>query len=229
MIFQLPSHPLFEEVNDGVQKPPRSRAVRHRAIPRDASWADIRLISTNEEVMADRESIVRVSVENVSATTWLQSESFPLNVGNHWLTADGKSVLVNDDGRASMPATVSPGQKVEIELRVLAPRKPAQYILEIDLVQEGVRWFQEAGSKSLRISVSVNVGIQDETVEPGKPYEFPGLIDDVFRAARPFEMHCIKKERVLEIVNDLGGELIALDEHAAEWRSYGYYVRVPSR
>jgi SAM-dependent methyltransferase len=226
MVFQLPSHLLLEEAPEGVPVQSQPRADSSNPISPEDSLADIRLIGGGLEMTVDQASIVRVSIENVSQATWQQSKSFPLNVGNHWLTADGQSILVHEDGRASMPAVVGPGQKVEIELRVLAPRKPGEYILEIDLVQEGLRWFQKTGSKTLRANVRVNPGSPGETVDSDLPYEFPGLIDDVFRAARPFEMHGIRKERVLEIVKELDGELIALDEDEAAWRSYGYYVRV---
>ena len=36
-----------------------------------------------------------------------------------------------------------------------APEAPGDYILELDVVQEGVAWFGARGSKTLRASVGV--------------------------------------------------------------------------
>jgi SAM-dependent methyltransferase len=229
MIFSCPSHLVTEEVADGTPGHPQPRVPRSGEISPDASSANIRLISFENEVEAGREFVLRVSVENSSSARWEQSESLPLNVGNRWLTANGDDVVVYDDGRTPMPAGLAPGQKVEVDLRVVAPRELGRYTLEIDLVQEGVRWFKDAGSTSLRTVVDVRSGGRDEVATPDKPYEFRGLIDDEFRDPLPYEMHGIMKERVLAIVNHHGGELIACDEDGDSWRSYRYYVRIPDR
>lgn len=225
ILFQLPSHLVFEDNGDTIATNSPHRTLGTDQIPPEACFACIRLLSAECDLTTNAESIVRVSVENVSSTTWHQGPTFPLNVGNHWLAADGASVVFNDDGRTSLPSTMAPGQRAELELRILAPSKPGKYVLEIDIVQEGIQWFATAGSQTLRIPVNVKAGRGEGS---GEPYELPGLIDTVFRAPRPFEMHGIRKKRVLEIVHELGGEVFAVDEHAAEWHSYGYYVHVPS-
>ena len=45
----------------------------------------------------------------------------PLFLGNHWLDAGGVRVLVNDDGRSSLPYDLVPGE--EIELLLTSPRR----------------------------------------------------------------------------------------------------------
>jgi SAM-dependent methyltransferase len=229
MIFSCPSHLVADEVAGGAPGQPRPAGPRPGEIPAEASAAHLRFISVENEVVAGREFVVRLSVENASSITWRQSESLPLNVGNRWLTAGGDDVVVYDDGRSPMPSSLAPGQKTEIELAVVAPRTSGRYTLEIDLVQEGVRWFSDAGSTSLRTSVDVASGAQDQAVPPDKPYEFRGLIEDELRPALPYKMHGIRKERVLAILDELGGELIACDEDGDSWRSYRYFVRVPGR
>jgi hypothetical protein len=40
-------------------------------------------------------------------------------------------------------------------LPVTAPKAPGDYVLEIDMIHEGVTFFHEKGSKTLRIDVRV--------------------------------------------------------------------------
>ena len=97
-------------------------------------------------------------VRNASGLPWpalgRADNGFRLFLGNHWLDAAGKP-LVNDDGRASLPHDLMPGEEVELTLAVTAPPAPGEYQLELDLLQERAAWFALKGSKTLRAKVSV--------------------------------------------------------------------------
>jgi len=45
------------------------------------------------------------------------------------------------------------------------------------------------------------------------------------RHQKDFEMHGIPIGRVLGILEECGGQLLALDEHVTEWWSHGYYIQ----
>ena len=49
----------------------------------------------------------------------------------------------------------APGDETELRLVVNAPRQAGDYLLEIDMLQEGVSWFGPKGSKTLRVPVKV--------------------------------------------------------------------------
>ncbi|KAA0252447.1 MAG: hypothetical protein EDX89_18490 [Acidobacteria bacterium] len=72
-----------------------------------------------------------------------------VNVSYHWLDAAGK-VVVFDGARTALPAPLGPGEAVTLDLKVVAPERQGSYVLEIDLVQEGVAWFAALGSETLR-------------------------------------------------------------------------------
>ncbi|HZB45288.1 MAG TPA: hypothetical protein VE360_08595 [Pyrinomonadaceae bacterium] len=101
---------------------------------------------------------LRVLVANASNLPWpalgRSDNGFRLFLGNHWLDAAGASV-VNDDGRASLPHDLMPGEEVELTLDITAPRAPGVYQLEVDLLQERAAWFGLKGSKTLRTKVTV--------------------------------------------------------------------------
>ncbi len=81
-------------------------------------------------------------------------QNFRLFLGNHWLDTSGR-VIVNDDGRSSLPYDLAPGDEIELLLTVTAPPSAGEYTLEVDLLQEGVSWFGLRGSTTLRLNVAV--------------------------------------------------------------------------
>ena len=80
--------------------------------------------------------------------------AYQVSLGNHWLDGDGKTVI-NDDGRSALLRDLKPGETVELPLTVNAPSVPGNYILEIDMLQEGVSWFGLAGSQPIKLPVEV--------------------------------------------------------------------------
>ena len=102
---------------------------------------------------------IYVKVRNAGAGVWPaladSNGSLRLLVGNHWLRENNVAV-VNDDGRSVLLYDLAPGEEIEIPLTVTAPIEAGSYVLEIDLVQEGVAWFASKGSRPLRTTVKVN-------------------------------------------------------------------------
>ena len=98
-----------------------------------------------------------VRVKNVSAVTWLARERggspHQVSLGNHWLDSSGKTVI-NDDARTALLRDLKPGESVELPLTVNAPT-PGSYLLEVDMLQEGVTWFGLVGSQTVKIPVEV--------------------------------------------------------------------------
>jgi hypothetical protein len=63
-----------------------------------------------------------------------------INASYHWLRGDGTPAV--DEGlRTAFPCDIAPGETVIVPLDVLAPDAPGDYLLEVDLVHEDVRWF----------------------------------------------------------------------------------------
>ena len=77
-----------------------------------------------------------------------------VNLSYH-VRAPDDAVLVNDGLRTPLPFDLSPERSVAFRARVALPEKPGRYLLEFDLVQEGVGWFAAHGSPSARIAFEV--------------------------------------------------------------------------
>ncbi|MFN2623453.1 MAG: glycosyltransferase family 39 protein [Chthoniobacterales bacterium] len=137
-----------------VKEPPRPRP----ALPADGFRAEVSVADPPALIRAKKEAVLLVRVKNVSAVTWPARERgggvHQVSVGNHWLDPDGKMVI-NDDGRSALLRDLKPGEGSELPLTVNAPAAPGRYLLEIDMVQEGVSWFGLKGSQTVRLPVEV--------------------------------------------------------------------------
>jgi hypothetical protein len=115
------------------------------------------------KLRAGQKETVIVRVKNGSDVIWWarggefnnsNSNKFYIAVGDLWLQEDGK-LVTEMDGRIGLPKDLRPGEEVEVPLLISAPTTPANYILEVDLVQEQVSWFHDKGSPTARTNVSV--------------------------------------------------------------------------
>jgi hypothetical protein len=120
--------------------------------------AELRAVEVPARVVAKSRVTIRVAVRNAGGALWLARERglspLQLSAANHWLDAAG-AVVTNDDGRGALPRDLRPGEETEITFAVNAPRRPGDYLLEVDMLQEGVSWFALKGSRTLRVAVKV--------------------------------------------------------------------------
>ncbi|HKV37763.1 MAG TPA: hypothetical protein VJX67_01015 [Blastocatellia bacterium] len=101
---------------------------------------------------------VFVTVTNLSENTWpargVGAGAFQINLGNHWFR-DTPPYTRPEDARTALPYDLGPGRSVKLQIEVEAPPEPGKYVLELDMVQEGVAWFAGKGSQPLRLEVEV--------------------------------------------------------------------------
>lgn len=132
----------------------------HQTVPlADADFrAELRAVEVPARVASKARVDVRVAVRNTGGAVWLARERglspLQLSAANHWLDPSG-NVVTNDDGRGALPHDLRPGEEAEINFAINGPRRPGDYLLEIDMLQEGVSWFALKGSKTLRVPVRV--------------------------------------------------------------------------
>ena len=223
-VFQLPSH----------ERPQSDQRAPTPLDPRDYR-ATLRVdeggpISVNP---SDARTVV-CAVRHAGVTPWVAAESGTIRLGNHWLSADGAAMLIQDDGRTALPPTVTPGESLAVSIQVTAPPKPGRYICEFDLVHEGVVWFQDRGSLPVRIAFDVGQptasSISTFTEKP-EPWSYP----DIYKDLPPlqdhfaeFPMHGVPIADVTDVLTAAGAEILCaeVDEHSGpEWVGYRYFVR----
>jgi SAM-dependent methyltransferase len=178
---------------------------------------------------------LRVRVRNNGDFVWPAGlERRPVALGNHWLDPAG-GLLRRDDGRSPLPLAVGPGEEVELSLAVTAPTGPGAYVLELDLVQEGVAWFAERGSEPARVAVAVREGaagappapLAASESRPARARVVRGRIARGLgrRLRRPVEMNAVPRDEVLALLDAAGALVVAVTEDDAAgsgWISLRY-------
>jgi SAM-dependent methyltransferase len=173
----------------------------------DAPRAQLTAAATSLALPAGARLPLEVTVRNTGGATWVRMGT--VRLGNHWLGVDG-SLLVNDDGRADLRTSVAPGEEVTMTVVVTAPRRPGDYLLELDMVQEDVAWFAERASPTLRIPAKVR---------PARAAAVRRLLRPRRRGEhRPeplMEMHCVPREEVVAVLEAAGARVAEVTLNSA--------------
>jgi SAM-dependent methyltransferase len=210
-------------------------------LPWSAFRARIEPLQGGLRLLPGQVSTIGVLVGNAGDFTWPSGPARrPVVLANRWLDAEGR-VLVQDDARAPLPHSVDPGQSVELSLSVAAPSLPGEYILELDLVQEGIAWFAERGSQPARLAVRLEGG--SAAAPPGARIPRSGRTTLSRSAARarvlrgrlgraierrlrtPVEMNAVPRGDVLELLGTAGARVLGVVENDAAgsgWISLQY-------
>jgi hypothetical protein len=106
------------------------------------------------------EGRARLALENAGSATWRARGKTGVRLAYHWLDPLGNPI-VWDGVRATFPCPVAPGEAVEVDVRVFAPRPPGRYVLSFDLLEEYRFWFAEVGSTTLDVPTEVAPRITD--------------------------------------------------------------------
>ena len=128
-----------------------------RALAPEAYDVEIEVLAEELVLTAGtaRELSVRLRNRGSECFPW-GDWSPPVRLAYHWLDGTGQSVVF-DGERTLLPADLAPGGEAVVPARVSAGElEPGAYILEIDLVHEGVRWF----GRSARLPATVEVPTQ---------------------------------------------------------------------
>lgn len=121
-------------------------------------------------------STARVRIENAGSAPWRSRGKEGVQLAYHWLDPLGNPI-VWDGIRTAFPEVVDPGQAIELEVPLEAPRPPGPYRLAFDLVEEFGFWFAEVGSHVLELPLDVRPRIAERrlaVVVHGDPDEETG-------------------------------------------------------
>jgi len=178
-------------------------------------------------------SVARVSLENAGTATWRSHGADGVRASFHWLDPLGNPI-VWDGPRTALPHVVAPGEQVELELAVTAPRPPGAYRLAFDLVEEHRFWFAEVGATPLEIAVDVAPRIAERTLA----VRIHGAPDPATTAALAVQEEPIVEDEadvaaVAHLVSGAvpppGWSRLLLDAHVEGWAAVGTAVTPSGR
>jgi len=205
-VFQLPSDPAPDV---------RPRTRSSRPLPPTACRA---AIDAPAALRCAPGAVLplQIIVGNLGTEPWPAASEhdgpYSVRLGNHWRRRFWRT-LQFDDRRTALPHDVAPGETATMGLPVAAPDRPGAYLLELDMVQEHVRWFAEVGSTVARVRVRVDPALPSGTVV-GLP--------------KFMAMHGIPRPEVEALIARSGAALVAADDDQGPgptWTSYRYVAQ----
>ena len=224
LVFQLPSH----------LRPPEEQRQRARLMAPGAYRASVRVEDdVSEEAAPGAEIVLAVSVTNISAHAWSREDAGPIRVGNHWLAGRGDEMLIQDDGRASLPDNLAAGETCRLALKITVPPEPGKYQLECDVVHEGLSWFADKGSKTWRGRVQVAGPASLQPLSAADELTFNAgalsLCDDPsLEEIGALPMYGVHRDVVETLIRQNGSRVVHVDTDercGKEWVGYRYVVR----
>ncbi|HEY6204045.1 MAG TPA: SpoIID/LytB domain-containing protein, partial [Candidatus Limnocylindria bacterium] len=100
---------------------------------------------------------IAVKLTNNGNIPWNFAGANPINLAYHILDSAGRAV-VWDGARTPLGADVLPGASKDLSITFITPGQSGSYTLVVDLVREGIGWFEGTGSPPARVPLSVTSG-----------------------------------------------------------------------
>jgi SpoIID/LytB domain protein len=122
--------------------------------PMSAYWAESKTLA--------------VKLTNTGNIPWTFAGANPVNLSYHILDAAGRAV-VWDGPRTPLGGDVAPGGSKDLSITVATPSQSGSYTLVVDLVREGIGWFEGAGSPPARVPLGVTSGFSAGYLATGTP------------------------------------------------------------
>ncbi len=97
----------------------------------------------------------RFTLVNTGTQTWPAGGDHPVRLGYRWFIPGGAEVPATKGYRTALPADLAPGKAVTLTAKFAAPADPGEYVLQWDLVREGVAWFSEEKANPYSVSIKV--------------------------------------------------------------------------
>jgi hypothetical protein len=173
----------------------------------------------------------RVRLENAGTAPWRSQGREGVQLAYHWLDPLGNAI-VWDGQRTALSEVVRPGEIVELDATVVAPRPPGRYRLAFDLVEEFRFWFAEVGSSPLELPVEVRPRIGERRLA----VRVHGDTDAELGAALAAQEEPLVTEEavavahlVSEALPDPSWSRLLLDAHAEGYAAVGPAIAVESR
>jgi 4-amino-4-deoxy-L-arabinose transferase-like glycosyltransferase len=127
-------------------------------LPDSAFRVGLSLLDPPTKLRAGEKQKLSVLVRNDSDAVWPGCERsagrFQTHLAGRWLDEAGQ-VVSKEEGRTPLPADLAPGRETQLTLNINAPAHPGEYVLELDMLQEGVAWFGLKGSPTTKLRVRV--------------------------------------------------------------------------
>jgi hypothetical protein len=134
---------------DGSPARAEVRYLGPTGLPDDIYERAVLALEMPETAAPGSVSRVPLRVRNDSARRWTSDDVLPvfLSYRLHG-EREGERVSI-EGGRTRLPGEIEPGEVLEAEIEVTWPQQPGEWVLAIDLVIEGLAWFETSTGEPL--------------------------------------------------------------------------------
>ncbi len=118
-------------------------------------WGELRLPA---KLAPGERADVPLALTNAGSDTWPASglpELYVVRLSHRWLRASGEVLADYGALRVDLPGPLPPRQSQRLVATLVAPSAPGDYLVEFDLVHEGVGWFSARGAGRKLVPVRV--------------------------------------------------------------------------
>jgi len=143
--------PLCQHITERLQQADELAPV---PLPPSAFQASLEINEPIPSPARGQSADIPVSVRNLSRQKWLPGEQSGLCLASRWFREDGSAVAGAVTG-VLLERALGPNETCEMIAKVQAPNKTGQFILEIDMCEQGIAWFSDRGSVPYRSNISV--------------------------------------------------------------------------
>jgi hypothetical protein len=116
----------------------------------DSSRISIELGAVVREVSVAEMFWLDVEVTNATNGPLYSCPPFPVHLSYHWIQSTPQRMVVFDGERSGLFPCARAGATTPWKMVVIAPGEPGEYILQVSVVQDGIRWFENVDSTILR-------------------------------------------------------------------------------
>jgi len=122
-----------------------------------AEYSDIEIPA---ELTSSSMCSANLTVKNTGTDTWNKDGKEPVCISYHWKKAN--ETVIYEGLRTFLPYNVSPGDTINSEVLIKTPDQEGNYTLVIDLVKEGVTWFELQGANPLEKEVEISKRVLEQ-------------------------------------------------------------------
>jgi len=97
---------------------------------------------------------IPLEIKNQSQTSWSSQGKHPCFLSFHLLEEKGK-LIKYDNRRFPLSEKVKPGHSIKMVIDLISPLEKGNYMLEFDLLKEGLFWFKTRGFSTSTINLKV--------------------------------------------------------------------------
>lgn len=153
-LLQMPSVVLMSKDSENPGTP------KIEIEPESVYGVEYSYIEIPSDLISSSMYSVNISLKNTGTDTWNKDDKEPIYISYHWKHAN--ETVISDGFRSVLPYNISSGDIINTKVIIKTPDKEGNYTLVIDLVKEGVTWFEEQGARTFKKEIKVSRNLQKQ-------------------------------------------------------------------